>query len=97
MTNVCRKTNHGCRGNLRLCVDSCSDNRATTEGVLERTSNTAVYQDTYGDGDNHTEEDEEEDRETNSQTCSWVCVCVGGRNGGNLPYPDSESRLLLLI
>jgi hypothetical protein len=37
--------------------------------VLERTSNTAVYQETYGDGDNHTEEDEEEDRETNSQTC----------------------------
>ena len=36
--------------------------------MSERTSHTAVYQDTYGDGDNHTEEDEEEDRETHSQT-----------------------------
>ena len=37
--------------------------------MLERTSHTAVYQDTHGDGDNHTEEDEEEDRETYSEPC----------------------------
>ena len=35
---------------------------------MDRASHTAVYQDTYGDGDNHAEENAEEDRETNSHT-----------------------------
>ena len=53
--------------------------------MSERTSHTVVYQDTYGDGDNHTEEYKEEDRQTNSQT---YCSCGKEDNYARVYVPS---------
>ena len=78
--NTENKTNHsvgrydgGTRStSSRSCGDTGSD-WTTTQHVLERSSHTAVDEDTYYDGDDHTEQDTEEYCESNGQSC---CSCV---------------------
>jgi hypothetical protein len=60
--------NSSCRASSWCSGNSLHSRWSTGHCIVDRASHTAVYQDTYGDGDNHAEENAEEDRETNSHT-----------------------------